>query len=106
MLVKSRSSADVPFSEVTPEPIYRSRRDFMKAAVVGAAGAAVAGVSLAAASPQTPPAQDPLPPAKKGAFNADPAVDPLNTLQQVTSYNNYYEFGVDKGDPARYAKRL
>ena len=41
MLVKSRSSADLPYSEVTPEPIYKSRRDFMKAAVIGAAGAAV-----------------------------------------------------------------
>ena len=50
--------------------------------------------------------QDALPAAKKGAFNVDPAVDPLNTLQQITSYNNYYEFGLDKGDPARYAGRL
>jgi sulfoxide reductase catalytic subunit YedY len=106
MLLKIRTSADVPYSEVTPEPIYRSRRDFMKAAVVGAAGAAVSTIPLGATAPPQLPAQGPLPPAKKGAFNADPAVDPLNTLQQVTSYNNYYEFGVDKGDPARYAGRL
>ena len=105
MLVKSRSSADLPYSEVTPEAIYRSRRDFMKAAVVGVAGAVAATIPLEACAEQVP-AQDALPAAKKTAFTVDPAVDPLNTLQQITSYNNYYEFGMDKGDPARYAGRL
>ena len=33
-------------------------------------------------------------------------MDPLNTLEQISGYNNYYEFGMDKGDPARYAGRL
>src|SRR4030095_915275 len=106
MLLKIRTSADLPYSEVTPEAIYRSRREFMKVAAVGAAGAVAAGVSLGGEAPQAAPVQGPLPQAKKGAFNVDPAVDPLNTLQQITSYNNYYEFGMDKGDPARYANRM
>ena len=105
MLLKIRTSADLPYSEVTPEPIYQSRRDFMKVAAVGAAAAAVAGVPLEARAPYVP-TQGPLPAAKKGAFNVDPAVDPLNTLEQISSYNNYYEFGMSKDDPARYAGRL
>jgi sulfoxide reductase catalytic subunit YedY len=105
MVIKIRTSADVPYSEVTPEPIYRSRREFMKTAAVGAAGAMVAGVSLEARAPQVP-VQNPLPAAKKSAFTVDPNVDKLNTLEQITGYNNYYEFGMDKGDPARYAGRL
>jgi len=105
MLVKIRTSADVPYSEVTPEPLYRSRRDFMKAAAVGAAAAVVGGMPLEARAPQAP-AQGPLPAAKKGAFNVDPNVDKLNTIEQITSYNNYYEFGMSKDDPARYAGRL
>jgi sulfoxide reductase catalytic subunit YedY len=103
MVIKIKTSADVPYSEVTPEPIYRSRRDFMKTAAMGAAGA-VAGASIlacdASAAPQAPLA------AKKSPFTVDPAVDALNTYEQITGYNNFYEFGLDKGDPARNAGRL
>jgi methionine sulfoxide reductase catalytic subunit len=105
VVVKIRSSADLPYSDVTPEPVYRARREFMKSAAVGVVGALAGGISAAeAAAPQ--PAQGPLPAAKKSGFSADPKVDPPNTLAQLTSYNNYYEFGMDKGDPARYAGRL
>jgi methionine sulfoxide reductase catalytic subunit len=103
VVIKVRSSADLPYSEVTPEPVYRARREFMKAAAAGTAGLLVGGASVSAAQA---PAQGPLPAAKKSAFTVDAAVDPLNTLAQITSYNNYYEFGLDKGDPARYAGRL
>ena len=105
MILRIRTSADLPYSEVTPEAVYRSRRDFMKAAAVGVAGAA-AGLALpstACAAPQN--ALAPLT-AKKSAFVVDESVDPLNTFEQITSYNNYYEFGANKSDPARNAGRL
>ena len=105
MILKSRTSADVPYSEVTPEPIYRSRRDFMKVAAAGAAGAFVAGLPLEACAAQTPQVGAQLT-AKKSAFQVDSAVDPLNTFEQITGHNNYYEFGMGKTDPARYASRL
>jgi sulfoxide reductase catalytic subunit YedY len=105
VLVKIRSSADLPYSEVTPEPVYRARREFMKTAAVGAAGVLASGLTGAAA-PAEAPAQGPLPAARKSPFGVDPKVDPLNTLEQITSYNNYYEFGTSKDDPARYAGRL
>jgi sulfoxide reductase catalytic subunit YedY len=105
MILRIKTSAELPYSEVTPEAVYRSRRDFMKAAAVGVAGAA-AGLALpstACAAPQN--ALAPLT-AKKSAFVVDESVDPLNTFEQITSYNNYYEFGANKSDPARNAGRL
>jgi sulfoxide reductase catalytic subunit YedY len=106
VLVRIRSSADLSYSDATPEPVYRGRREFMKAAAAGAAGALAATVpALAGGAPQAP-AQGPLPAAKKSAFTVNPDVDRINTVEQITSYNNYYEFGLDKGDPARYAGRL
>ena len=108
MLIKKRTSADLPYSEVTPEAVYRSRRDFMKAAAVGVAGAA-AGLALpgeAAAAPQANLAALTALSAKKTKFVVDESVDPLNTFEQITSYNNYYEFGARKDDPARNAGRL
>jgi sulfoxide reductase catalytic subunit YedY len=105
MLIKIKTSADLPYSEVTPEPIYRSRREFMKTAAVGVAGAAagLAMPSTACAAPQNTLA--PLT-AKKSKFVVDESVDPLNTYDQITSYNNFYEFGTRKDDPARNAGRL
>jgi sulfoxide reductase catalytic subunit YedY len=103
MLIKIRTSADLPYSEVTPEAIYRSRREFLAAAAVGVVGAAAGGLtseSVEAATPQEPLA------GKKTTFTVDEKVDPLNTYEQITTYNNYYEFGTGKGDPARTSGKL
>jgi sulfoxide reductase catalytic subunit YedY len=104
MIIKVRTSADLPYSEVTPEAVYRSRRDFMKVAAAGAVGAAATAWTGAASAGML--AQDAWPNIKRGVVTANPAVDPLNSFEQITTYNNYYEFGTDKGDPARYAGRL
>jgi sulfoxide reductase catalytic subunit YedY len=103
MLIKIRTSADLPYSEVTPENIYRSRRDFIKTAAAGTIGALAAGV--VGCGPEAAAAGQGTLAAKK-TINVDPAVDPLNTLEQITTYNNYYEFGLRKDDPARNAGRL
>jgi sulfoxide reductase catalytic subunit YedY len=103
MLIRIRTSADLRYSDVTPEPIYRSRRDFMKASAAGALGLAVGG-ALACDGPASAAQADLA--ARKSAFTVDPKVDPLNTWEQVTGYNNFYEFGTRKDDPARNAGRL
>jgi sulfoxide reductase catalytic subunit YedY len=103
MVIKSRSSADLPYSEVTPESIYRSRRDFIRTAAAGTVGVLAAGV--VGCGPETVMAGQGALSAKK-TINVDPSVDPLNTLEQATTYNNYYEFGTRKADPARNAGRL
>jgi methionine sulfoxide reductase catalytic subunit len=105
MIIRIKTSADVPSSEITPERIYRSRRQFMQVTAAGAVGA-VAGGLLGHDGFGLDAAQQDLPAAKKSAFTTDPSVDPLNTFEQITSYNNYYEFGARKDDPVRYAGRL
>jgi sulfoxide reductase catalytic subunit YedY len=108
MLIKIKTSADVPYSEVTPEHVYRSRRQFMQIASAGAVGA-VAGTLIGngRGSVHAQAANYPnLPAARKTAFVTDPQVDPLNTFEQISTYNNYYEFGTRKSDPARYAGKL
>jgi sulfoxide reductase catalytic subunit YedY len=89
-------------SEVTPEALYRRRREFL---ALGA-GAAVGTVALArlASAGSTPPDLPPqLPDVRKGPFATDEKQTPW---EAVTGYNNYYEFGTDKEDPARNAGRF
>jgi sulfoxide reductase catalytic subunit YedY len=86
-----RATMPIPSSEITPRSIYLRRREFLG----GAAAAALAGAtSWAHAAPLT---------FSKSAFSTD---EPPTALKDVSSYNNYYEFGTDKGDPANYAGPL
>lgn len=91
-------SIPVRSSEITPKDTYLSRRDFMKAATV-AAGAAF----LAACAPSgTDVSQDAEPVPASGA--TDELGDPVNSYEDITNYNNYYEFTVDKQGVAGLAK--
>jgi sulfoxide reductase catalytic subunit YedY len=103
MLVRSKKPWDLPYSEVTPESAYRSRREFIKVAAAGTVGAIAASVVGKAEAGQDLP---PLANVKKSSFITDGETDPVNSYQQITNWNNYYEFGTDKTDPARYAGRL
>jgi sulfoxide reductase catalytic subunit YedY len=107
-----RRAPHIPSSEITDERIYRGRREFMRlaggAALAGAAGslaAACGGVSDAAeaAARGEPAAQSPLANVKPKVVSTD---EKLNTFEQITSYNNFFEFGTGKNDPQRYAGSL
>ena len=104
MLIKK--PADIRESEVTPKELFLKRREFIAAAGVTAAAvatntfAALGGADVVEA--QNPKAQK-LTDLKKGPFNTD---EKLNSYKDVTTYNNFYEFGLDKGDPSRYAHTL
>ncbi|PVE25314.1 protein-methionine-sulfoxide reductase catalytic subunit MsrP [Microvirga sp. KLBC 81] len=87
-----RYSSDILASEITPREVYLNRRQWM----VGAAG-----LALAAALPKGLEAA-PLS-AAKSPFSTD---EKLTSREDVTSYNNFYEFGVDKSDPAKNAGKL
>jgi sulfoxide reductase catalytic subunit YedY len=103
MLTKSKKSWELPWSEVTPERVYRSRRDFLTTAAAGAAGLAAGGSLLAGCEARPEAAQASL------AFTPNPKYvvdDPPNTLEEITSFNNFYEFGSQKDDPARYGHML
>ena len=79
------------WSEITPKANYLNRRRFLAGALLG--GALAGGAR--AASPFGPIAKSPL------STN-----EPPTPYADVTSYNNYYEFGTSKEQPARYAKTL
>ena len=88
----------IPTSEITPKHLYLSRRGFIKMA-----GFAAGSVALAACS-TTPASQPPVVtdnPSLNGA--ADELGDLLNSFQDITQYNNYYEFTTDKEGVAKLA---
>jgi methionine sulfoxide reductase catalytic subunit len=83
-------SVPVKSSEITPYSQYISRRDFLKAAGIVTGSALLAACAPSATgTPEGEPAN--LPSGKK-----DELGDPANSLQDITNYNNFYEFSVDK----------
>ena len=93
-------------SEITPEAVWKGRREWIKAAGVAATSAAMGGAlaSLPAlGQAATPKALAPLPgePSKQYVL-----MEPATPFKDATSYNNFYEFGMDKADPERYAHTL
>jgi len=86
-------------SEITPKSVYLSRRNFIKAAGV-VAGSAV----LAACAPTLPEATPESAAAPTGSLPSDERGDPANSLQDITTYNNYYEFTTEKQGVASLAK--
>ena len=78
---------DLKWSDITPKPVFMNRR----ALIAGAAGLAIAG-----------PATAKLAYTRSNYSTPDAPTD----LEDITSYNNFYEFGFGKGDPAKYAGAL
>ena len=104
MLIKS--APDLRPSDVTPKALYLRRREFIQG--VGGAAVATAATLVAGASTVVEAGQNPnayrFPSVKKGSpYNT---TETLNWYKDITTYNNFYEFGLDKGDPARYAHSL
>ena len=91
-----RRPPDIPSSEITPEDVYVNRRKFIKAAAVGAAGLAAAPVALRAFDRSDPQEI----PARFQNMRSDQGEE-LNSYRDITTYNNFYEFGTQKEDPAR-----
>jgi sulfoxide reductase catalytic subunit YedY len=89
-----RKPADLRHSDVTPKQFYLNRRRFL------AAGSAIAG---AWALPTPASATMKLNNVTKSSYTVNEKITPL---ADITSYNNYYEFGTDKEDPSRYANTL
>ena len=70
------------YSEITPEKIYKNRRSFIKSIGLGASSLAISTIPFA----------------NKSLANER---DKLTSYKDITTYNNYYEFGTSKGDPYR-----
>jgi methionine sulfoxide reductase catalytic subunit len=106
-LERNLKHISIPSSEITPEPLYLSRREFLKAAGILSATTFLA----ACAGPSSLPVQPTVTPAPSSSFpysatgqTTDELGNKLNTLEEITSYNNYYEFSLDKQEPSRLSK--
>ena len=105
MLIKrSPNGIDLPYgSEITPREVFESRRSFIgKIAAGSIASGAMLEMAAREAFAQTPGAQK-LTAKLNPAYNS---VDKQTPFKDATTYNNYYEFGTDKSDPAKTAGTL
>jgi sulfoxide reductase catalytic subunit YedY len=92
-----RSATDLPSSEITPEAAYVDRRAFL--------GRSAGALALAALAPRALPALEPRARQQVGKVTqGEDLRGELTPYEDVTTYNNYYEFGTDKADPAEYSK--
>ncbi len=95
-------------SDITPQGVYQQRRNLIKLMATGAAGATMAswaGREAMAQSAPKPGKLAALPGAKSGVAGAV-TMEKVTDYKDVTSYNNFYEFGTDKSDPAKNAHTL
>jgi sulfoxide reductase catalytic subunit YedY len=99
-------------SEITPQIAYAQRRDWLKQMAAGAAGLSMAAWASRDAFAQAPSEAVVRPGKLAQLTGAVSRVSGANTMEKITtyadasSYNNFYEFGTDKSDPAKYAHTL
>lgn len=93
---------DIPASDITPRAVFESRRRWLAAMTAGVAGSALAPWAARQAFAQDAAARKL--PAKPNVAYA--LTDKRTPYREVTTYNNFYEFGTDKSDPARHAGTL
>ena len=100
-----RRPADIPSSEITPESAYLRRREFIARAA--GIGVGLAGLSLlGAAACGSGDSRETRTSDGEAAGGAAPEQETPNSYEDITSYNNYYEFGTDKSDPKDNAQRF
>lgn len=90
-----RHGGELTENDVTPRDVYLRRREFMGGLIGG--GLALAGGVAASAQAAT---------GLKGVASPYSTKEPPNSRAEITGYNNFYEFGLDKEDPARNAGSL
>ncbi|MCK6408897.1 protein-methionine-sulfoxide reductase catalytic subunit MsrP [Thauera sp.] len=96
MLIKK--PADILPSEITPQRLFERRREFISRSGTGL----LAGAALWHGLPSSARATTKL----QTAPSALSTTEPLSDRDAVTGYNNFYEFGTDKADPARNAHKM
>ena len=94
MLIKTYP--ELPSSEITPESVYVNRRTFMRAAIVAGAGAALAAPGTSLVSDASAQAGNVWPIGNAAKSPLSTTDEKLNAFEDITSYNNFYEFGTDK----------
>ena len=103
MLIKP--SADIRSSEITDKTLYLNRREFLgaTAATTAAVAAGVLGTEAFVQAATPAPHGRKLENVQKSALSVD---EKSNKWEDITTYNNYYEFGIDKDSPSMLARSL
>jgi len=107
MLIKKPD--DIKGSEITDRRVYLSRRNFMRGAALAATTAATGLLYRRLLAPDVQPVNPPgtpAPDAQAGAKQWGLPGDAATPYKDITSFNNFYEFGTDKYSPARRAQAL
>ncbi|MPZ76587.1 MAG: protein-methionine-sulfoxide reductase catalytic subunit MsrP [Deltaproteobacteria bacterium] len=99
-----QKSNDIKSAVITPKEFYLNRRQFMLSASAAAlaTGAALSGLDWTGGTPEVL-AGEKLGNVKKSSFST---AEKQNSFKDITSYNNFYELGTDKEDPATNARYL
>ena len=107
MFIKKKKSWEIPASEVTPEPLFLSRRQFMTGAAALSATALLAACGGSKAAETGPVGSAPVNEADLSAGQVSATTDELGEAltgyEDIVTYNNYYEFSTDKEDVSRLA---
>ena len=104
---KPRDGQRIPSSEITSREVYDSRRDWLKSAgALGLTGLGLSGLSGTAGAQTAGPGKLAKLPGVKSTVPGATVMEKLTAYKDVTSYNNFYEFGTDKSDPAENAHTL
>ena len=94
-------------SDITPPAVYAQRRALLKQLAAAGLGTALAAWAARDALAQAAaPAKLAALPGAKSTLAGAMTMEKLTSYQDVTTYNNFYEFGTDKADPARHAGSL
>ena len=102
MLIKK--AADIRSSEIPPRSLFLNRRKFLAgAALAGASAATGMGLRELISPSTTALAGNKIDGIKKSTFSTSETITPY---KDVTTYNNYYEFGTEKDEPAQLAKNF
>jgi len=99
-----RKAQDLTYADVTPKSVYLDRRKFLRAmGIVGATAVAGKGLFELASPSVKAFAATKFVGLAKSPFST---TEKLSTFDDVSHYNNYYEFGTDKSDPAKNAQKF
>ena len=99
--LKDRGFVHPIASEITPHATYEGRRDWLRQVAVLAAGGTLGAWASRDALAQTVALT-----ATRSTVSGAVTMEKPTSRQDATTYNNYYEFGTDKSDPAKYASTL
>ncbi|MBU6195094.1 MAG: protein-methionine-sulfoxide reductase catalytic subunit MsrP [Burkholderiales bacterium] len=111
MLIKTDQGFEHPTpSDITPRAVFEQRRGLLKTLAAGAAGPSLAlwaaRDARAQAATTAGPGRLPKLAAQRSTVEGAVVMEKLTAYEHVTGYNNFYEFGLEKNDPARLAHTL